>query len=80
MNAEGGIEICLTAEKPVGVQEENWLPIDRKDEEIDIILRIYVTRFGKNENMAGTKGRETLVVVRYRFIYLFKKRFRYEKD
>jgi len=47
LNAEGGIEICLTAEKPVGVQEENWLPIDRKDEEIDIILRIYVADLKK---------------------------------
>jgi hypothetical protein len=25
-----------------GVPEENWLPINRKDEEIDLILRIYV--------------------------------------
>ena len=25
-----------------GVPEENWLPLNRKDEEIDLILRIYV--------------------------------------
>ena len=42
LNDEGGIEIYVAAEKPDGVPEENWLPINRKDEEIDLILRIYV--------------------------------------
>jgi hypothetical protein len=42
LNEDGGIEIYVTAEKPDGVPEENWLPINRKDEEIDLILRIYV--------------------------------------
>jgi len=42
LNEEGGIEIYVAAEKPNGVPEENWLPINRKDEEIDLILRIYV--------------------------------------
>ena len=42
LNDAGGIEIYVAAEKPNGVPEENWLPINRKDEEIDIILRIYV--------------------------------------
>ena len=42
LNDEGGIEIYVAAEKPNGVPEENWLPINRKDEEIDLILRIYV--------------------------------------
>jgi len=41
LNADGGIEIHVAAEKPEGVPEENWLPINRKDENLDIILRIY---------------------------------------
>jgi hypothetical protein len=42
LNDEGGIEIYVAAEKPDGVPEENWLPLNRKDEEVDLILRIYV--------------------------------------
>ncbi len=42
LNTDGGIEIYLAAEKPSGVPEENWLPLNRQDEEVDIILRIYV--------------------------------------
>ena len=42
LNDDGGIEIHIAAEKPEGVPEENWLPINRGDESIDVILRIYV--------------------------------------
>jgi hypothetical protein len=42
LNENGGIEIYVAAEKPDGVPEENWLPVNQKDEEIDLILRIYV--------------------------------------
>jgi hypothetical protein len=42
LNEEGGIEIYVAAEKPEGVPAENWLPINRKDEDMDIILRVYV--------------------------------------
>lgn len=42
LNEEGGIEIYVSAEKPDGVPMENWLPINRKDEVLDIILRVYV--------------------------------------
>lgn len=41
LNKDGGIEIHITAEKPEGVPEENWLPINRKDEGLDIPMRIY---------------------------------------
>jgi len=41
LNKNGGIDIYVAAEKPEGVPEENWLPIARKDENMDIILRIY---------------------------------------
>jgi len=42
LNAEGGIEIYVAAERPDGVPVENWLPITRKDEDMDMIMRIYV--------------------------------------
>ncbi|HXH48458.1 MAG TPA: DUF1214 domain-containing protein [Terriglobia bacterium] len=42
LNKDGGIAIYIAAQKPKGVPDENWLPIDRKDENIGAILRIYV--------------------------------------
>ncbi len=41
LNAEGGIEIYVAATKPEGVPMENWLPINRQDQNIDLGLRIY---------------------------------------
>jgi len=31
------------AEPPPGVVAENWLPIERKDHDLNLILRIYVS-------------------------------------
>ncbi|HSM03825.1 MAG TPA: DUF1214 domain-containing protein, partial [Longimicrobiales bacterium] len=42
LNDEGGIEIHVAAEQPPGVPEENWLPIERKDEDLNVIMRLYV--------------------------------------
>jgi hypothetical protein len=39
---DGSIEIYISAEKPEGVPEENWLPINREDIEINAMFRIYV--------------------------------------
>ncbi len=41
LNTDGGIEIHVAAEKPEGVSEENWLPINRMDQDLDMILRVY---------------------------------------
>ena len=41
LNEDGNIEIYVAAEKPDGVPEENWLPINRQDENLDIIPRVY---------------------------------------
>ncbi len=49
LNADGGIEIYIAAKKPAGIVEENWLPINRKDEDIDLILRVYVPDLVKME-------------------------------
>ncbi len=56
LNADGGIEIYVSAEKPGGVPEENWLPINRKDEEIDLILRIYVPNLDKMKSWQPPKA------------------------
>ncbi len=42
LNANGGIEIYVAAEQPAGVPAENWLPIERRDQDLNLILRIYV--------------------------------------
>ncbi|MCG8310807.1 MAG: DUF1214 domain-containing protein [Cytophagales bacterium] len=47
LNKDGGIEIYIAAEKPEGVPFENWLPTNGGDEDLDIILRIYVPELDK---------------------------------
>ena len=42
LDKDGGIAIYIASQKPKDVPEENWLPIERKDEDIGPILRIYV--------------------------------------
>lgn len=56
LSADGGIDIYVAAEKPEGVPSENWLPINRKDEDIDIILRIYVPDLEKVETWEAPKA------------------------
>lgn len=56
LNADGGIEIYVAAEQPDGVPKENWLPINRKDENLDIILRIYVPDIEKLETWTIPKA------------------------
>jgi len=41
LNDEGGIEIFISAEKPAGIPDENWLPINRGDIELSLMYRIY---------------------------------------
>jgi hypothetical protein len=41
-NDAGGIEIYIAADRPEVVPEEDRLPINRKGENVDVILRIYV--------------------------------------
>ena len=41
LNEDGGIEIYIAAEKPTDVPPENWLPIQRKDLDVTVTLRIY---------------------------------------
>jgi hypothetical protein len=41
LDDDGGIEMHVAAKRPEGVPEENWLPIIRRDEALDPVLRIY---------------------------------------
>ena len=41
LNDKGGIEIYIAAEKPKGVPDENWLPINRGDLLLNPRLRVY---------------------------------------
>ena len=41
LNADGGIVIHIAAARPEGVPEDNWLPVERGDYGIDVIMRIY---------------------------------------
>ena len=52
----GGIEIYVAAEKPKGVPEENWLPINRKDEDMDTVLRVYVPDLEKMKTWTPPKA------------------------
>ncbi len=41
LDADGGIAIYISAERPEGVPKENWLPLVRGDYGVDIIMRLY---------------------------------------
>ena len=42
LDKDGGIAIYVAARQPPGVPAENWLPIERKDLGLSLIMRIYV--------------------------------------
>ncbi|MGB3648353.1 MAG: DUF1214 domain-containing protein [Desulfobulbales bacterium] len=56
LEENGGIEVYIAAEKPEGVPEENWLPINRKDEDMDIVLRAYVPDLEKMKTWTPPKA------------------------
>ena len=56
LNEDGGIEIYIAEEKPEGVPEENWLPLNRGDYGIDVVLRLYVPDLEKFKNWEPPKA------------------------
>ena len=56
LNADGGIDVYVAAEKPENVPDENWLPINRKDENLDVILRIYMPDLEKFKTWTAPKA------------------------
>jgi len=50
LDKDGGIRIVIAAEQPEGLPEENWLPVNRGDYDIDVSMRVYapdLERFAK---------------------------------
>jgi len=41
LDEKGGIEIFIAPTRPAGVPPENWLPSGGKDEQLDVIMRVY---------------------------------------
>ena len=56
LDKDGGIAIYIAAKKPKGVPEENWLPINRKDEAVGAIMRIYVPDLEKMKTWSPPKA------------------------
>jgi hypothetical protein len=56
LNEDGGIEIYIAAERPAGVPAENWLPVERKDLGLNIILRIYAPDLEKMKTWKAPKA------------------------
>ncbi|MGB5481845.1 MAG: DUF1214 domain-containing protein, partial [Eudoraea sp.] len=56
LNEDGGIEIYIAQEKPTGVPEDNWLPINREDIDLDMIMRIYAPRVDDLKNYSTPKA------------------------
>ena len=56
LGANGGIEIHVAAQKPDGVPEENWLPINRGDENLDLVMRVYVPDLAKMKTWKAPKA------------------------
>ena len=54
-----GASCYVAAEKHEGVHKENWLPINRRDEDMDIVLRAYVADLKKMKTWTAPKA-ETL--------------------
>jgi hypothetical protein len=56
LDKDGGIEIHIAAQRPNDVPAENWLPINRKDEALDIIMRIYAPDLEKMKTWTAPKA------------------------
>ncbi len=56
LNARGGIEINVAARKLNGVHSENWLPINRGDYEIDLLMRIYAPDLERYKTWTAPKA------------------------
>ncbi len=41
LDKSGGLEIHISPKQPEGVPQENWLPSGGKDEQLDVIMRVY---------------------------------------
>ncbi|MEE4187275.1 MAG: DUF1214 domain-containing protein [Roseobacter sp.] len=58
LDDDGGIRIVISAEAPEGVPEENWLPINRADMDLDIIMRLYAPDLERYESWTAPSARK----------------------
>lgn len=56
LNEDGSIEVYVAAGKPEGYPEENWLPINHQDKNMDIILRVFVPNLEQMKTWNPTKA------------------------
>jgi hypothetical protein len=56
LDEDGGIRIVIAAEQPEGVPEENWLPIERGDTDLDVNMRLYSPDLEKFKNWTPPKA------------------------
>jgi hypothetical protein len=56
LDDSGGIAIYVAEKRPGGVPEENWLPIVRRDENIDMVMRVYDPDLEKFKNWEAPKA------------------------
>ena len=56
LDADGGIAIYISAEQPQGVPDENWLPIERKDEDLSVIMRLYAPDLERFDSWAAPQA------------------------
>jgi len=56
LNADGGIEIYVAAEQPQGVPAENWLPIERTDMGLSLIMRVYAPNLERMKTWTAPKA------------------------
>ncbi len=56
LDDDGGIAICIAAEKPEDVPEENWLPINRKDQGLQTIMCMYQPDLEKMKTWQAPKA------------------------
>jgi len=57
LDDDGGIRIVIAAEQPAGVPEENWLPLNRADMDLDIIMRLYAPDLERYESWTAPIAR-----------------------
>jgi hypothetical protein len=58
LDEDGGIRIVIAAEQPEGVPEENWLPIQRGDIDLDVNMRLYNPDLEKFKDWTPPKAKK----------------------
>jgi len=58
LDDDGGIRIVIAADQPEGVPDENWLPINRADMDLDIIMRLYAPDLERYERWKAPIARK----------------------